>query len=192
MTIIYHGTPITPNAAMRLLGSRAYCISFYWKGQVELAEEISPWLMYDNGAFTAFTKGVQINWRDFYEWLEDRLFHPGRWAVIPDVIDAGSQLQDALVDEWPHGERGAPVWHTGEPIDRLLRLCSKWPRVCIGSTDAHWKVGGSEWRARMDEVSRAFGNSWPVIHMLRGVAVVRDYPFRIGGFNEFGTERMAI
>jgi hypothetical protein len=83
------------------------------------------------------------------------------------------------VREWPFGHRGAPVWHTGEPIDRLLRLADDWPRVCIGSTDEHWKVGSAIWRARMDEAWKALERRHrdPVIHMLRGVAVQNLYPF---------------
>lgn len=174
---IYHGTPLTPDAALIQLAGRAFCVSFFRPDNAARCEEISPAIMYDNGAFSAHTKGAATDWPAFYAWLEERLYEPGRWAVIPDVIDAGTQLQDALLNEWPHGRRGAPVWHMDEPVDRLLRLCSAWPRVCIGSTAEYWQVGGPLWRARMDEVAQAIGNCWPVLHMLRGVEVAADYPF---------------
>lgn len=176
--VIYHGTPITPAVALQQLGNRAYCVSFYRPDDANRCEALGWSIMYDNGAFSAFTKGAATDWPAFYEWLEPRLFLPGRWAVIPDVIDAGSQLQDALLGEWPHGQRGAPVWHTDEPISRLIRLCERWARVCIGSTGEHWRVGGPDWCRRMDEVAAALGNRWPPIHMLRGTAVARLYPFR--------------
>jgi len=73
------------------------------------------------------------------------------WAVIPDVINAGTQEQDALLREWPHGQRGAPVWYMDEPINRLLRLCDEWPRICIGSTDKYAAVLSPAWRRKMDE-----------------------------------------
>lgn len=178
--IIYHGTPITPACVFDLLGARAFCVSYARPDSLPHVLGVAPWVMLDNGAFSAFTRGRAVDWRGFYAWLEPLLFHPGRWAVIPDVIDAGSQLQDALVSEWPHGARGAPVWHTDEPLSRLLRLCERWPRVCIGSAGEHWQIGRAPWLRRMDEVARAMGNRWPVLHMLRGTAVARLYPFRLG------------
>lgn len=42
--------------------------------------------MWDNGAFTAFTKNKNVNYKKLYEWLDERLGHP-HWSVIPDVID---------------------------------------------------------------------------------------------------------
>jgi hypothetical protein len=173
--LIYHGTPITPNEVIPALGTRAYCISYARPDQLVILLGVAPWLMIDNGAFSAFTKGRAVDWPEFYRWLEPILFSPGRWAVIPDVIDAGSQLQDALLGEWPFGHRGAPVWHMDEPTDRLARLCAEWPRVCIGSTGEYWQVGADDWKRRMDE-------AWPAtngaaIHMLRGTAVAGLYPF---------------
>lgn len=189
---IYHGTPQTPNAAfIGVMPGRYACISYARPDQVELAEmHCGERIMYDNGAFSAWTKGKPTNWPAFYKWLEPRLFGK-RWAVIPDIIDAPSQMQDGLLNEWPFSvELGAPVWHTDEPVNRLLRLCEKWPRVCFGSTGAHWKVGGDAWRRRMDEVWPQLGNRHPKIHMLRGVAVARDYPFRQRRQQQPSAERM--
>lgn len=187
LPLIYHGTPITPAAALDQFAGRAFCVSFYRPDCVDQVERISPLIMYDNGAFSFFTRANRLGvpredrggWMDYYSWLEPRLFQPGRWAVIPDEIDAGSQLQDALLAEWPFGHRGAPVWHTDEPADRLLRLLDSWPRVCIGSSGEHWKVGSDIWRARMDEVWGLITrrHRQPTIHMLRGVAVATAYPF---------------
>jgi hypothetical protein len=114
-------------------------------------------------------------WAPYFNWLEPRLFQPGRWAVIPDSPGAPSQLNDALLKEWPFGQKGAPLWHMDGPIERLLRLCDRYDRVCLGWTGP--KVGSPDYHERMEEVSKALGNRWPVIHMMRGVAVAFDYPF---------------
>ena len=86
-----------------------------------------------------------------------------------------------MIREWPHGTRGAPVWHTGEPLDRLWRLCDEWPRVCVGSTDEHWQVLGALWRRRMDEAFNGLAKRHlriPWLHMLRGMQLaVEHYPF---------------
>lgn len=188
MALVYHGTPVSPLTALRALGPRAFCVSFEARSRRSAPhiEAQSPWVMYDNGEFARYTaakrtgtEGLRADWRPFFDWLDARVFHPGRWAVIPDVIDAGSQMQDALIAEWPFGDRGAPVWHTDEPLDRLLRLVDEWPRVCFGSSGEHWQVGGPDWTARMDEVWDVLGRRQvkPVIHMLRGVAVAHLYPF---------------
>lgn len=56
------------------------------------------------------------------------------FAIIPDVIDGGEEENEALLDEWPHGEFfGVPVWHMNESDERFIRLCNEYPRVAIGS-----------------------------------------------------------
>lgn len=117
------------------------------------------------------------DWSAYFEWLESRLFHPGRWAVIPDMPGAPSQLNDALLTDWPFGQKGAPLWHMDGPIERLLRLCDRYDRVCLGWTGAGKGVNCPAYRERMHEVDQAFGNRWPVIHMMRGTAVAGLYPF---------------
>lgn len=137
--------------------------------------------MLDNGAFSKWTSGKATDWTAFYAWAERWLAFPETWAVIPDEIGAGSQIQDALVREWPFGEKGSPVWHMDEPPDRLLRLVDDWPRVCIGSTEEYKTVLSEAWTRRMDEVWNAIGRArrfTPRVHMLRGMQCSgRRWPF---------------
>jgi hypothetical protein len=132
-------------------------------------------------AIEAYTKATGVVPVVEFEGGERWLNRPTNWAIIPDVIDAGSQEQDALIREWPFGQRGSPVWHMDEPLDRLLRLCDEWPRVCIGSTGEYWKINSPSWERRM-------GKAWntlaprhrftPNIHMLRGMALsLERWPF---------------
>ena len=58
--------------------------------------------MLDNGAFSKWKSNKITNWPKYYAWCDQWLDCPTTWAVIPDVIDAGSQEQDALIKEWPH------------------------------------------------------------------------------------------
>lgn len=130
--------------------------------------------MLDNGAFTKWRRGGKTNWPAYYEWSDRWLDYPTTWAIPPDVIDAPSQEQDALLNEWPHGKRqAAPVWHMDEPISRVCRLIDGgWARVCMGSTADYAKVLSEAWERRMDEawdeIARTFGRT-PPIHMLRGM-----------------------
>ena len=180
--IHYHGTPITPLTALYELAGRNFCVSFFRPEQVARVHEQAQTVMLDNGAFSAFTQGKPVSdWSDYYAWADRWLDYSTTWAVIPDVIDAGSQEQDALIREWPHGTRGAPVWHMDEPIDRLVRLSETWPRVCIGSTEEYWQILSPVWIRRMDAAWDALmiaHQRTPVIHMLRGMQLSgREWPF---------------
>lgn len=128
--------------------------------------------MLDDGAFNLWKRGRATDWPAFYACYDRWLGFPTTWAVIPDVIDGGSQLQDALLRERPFGYRGAPVWHMDEPLLRLLRLCSDWPRVCIGSTAESRKVMSDLWRHWLDACWNALASEHrhlPWIHMLCGM-----------------------
>lgn len=195
--VIYHGTPVTPNAAFdAIMPGRAACVSFFRPDQINRASALCPKLMLDNGAYSFWQEAMRAgkefapdrDWRDFYDWVGPRLVGE-TWAVIPDRPGAPSQLNDALLNDWPFGvERAAPLWHMDGPISRLLRLAEKYPRVCLGwigeidpATNKVRKdqraVGCAAYRHRMDEVAAALGNQWPNLHMMRGTAVFRDYPF---------------
>jgi hypothetical protein len=184
MTIHYHGTPITPNRVLHTLAGGHFCVSFMRPDQVEWCDKHGQSLMIDNGAFTAWKSGKaldQSHWQGYYDFCDIWLNRPTTWCVIPDVIDAGTQEQDALLREWPFGQRGAPVWHMDEPVSRLLRLIDDWSRVCIGSTAEFAAVGSPAWDRRMDdawnEISRT-NTRTPNIHMLRGMQTVKwRWPF---------------
>jgi hypothetical protein len=199
MALVYHGTPMTPKAALQaVLPGRGACISFYRPDSAADAEAVSPFMMYDNGAFSFWKQAraagkewdeKERDWRPFYNWLEPRIWHPGRWAVIPDRPGAPSQLNDGMLNEWAFGRsKGAPLWHMNGPLDRLGRLCDRYDRVCLGwigefdpETDDiredEKEVDCPAFHARMEEVNRFLGNRWPVLHMMRGVAVAGRYPF---------------
>lgn len=221
---IYHVTPITPDARLRALGGRHFMVSHYYPQQAHLMDEVAAGVIWENGAFAIHTEMLRLrekagkkaltarererlsfleqprDWRPFYAWLEedDRLFKPGRWAIIPDVIAEGGQAQDALLLDWPFGrDRGAPVYHMGEPIDRCLRLLDEYPRICIGSTDDYWriwlpglhgKVLDPVWEARMAEIWAAIEKRHrdPVVHGLRMTAACHLFPFTSGDSSSAG------
>jgi hypothetical protein len=170
--IHYHGTPITPITALYELSGRHFCVSHAQPQDVVRAHNIGQSVMLDNGAFSKWKRGAETDWPAFYQWCEKWLQFPTTWAVIPDVIDGGSQLQDALLREWPFGSRGAPVWHMDEPMHRLLYLVDAWPRVCIGSTAEFAVVLSPQWERRMDDIWNELSKRsrfLPSIHMLRGM-----------------------
>lgn len=123
---------------------------------------------------------IREDWTPYFDWLEPRL-KAGRWAVMPDAPGAPTQLNDALRNQWPFGvEYGVPLYHMDAPVERLLRLLEKHPRVALGWIGDRFKepVGCEGWFRKMDEIAVALGNDWPVLHMMRGVLVAREYPFK--------------
>ncbi len=155
-----------------------------------MLEGMASAIMLDNGAFSAWRAGVEFTddyWGGFYEWVDPLLDRPTSWAVIPDAIGQASQEQDRLVSQWPHGKRGAPVFHLTEdfmpPVSRLLRLLDEWPRVCIGwahDPRTH-PISGDAFERSMDatwnEIAKRHART-PDIHMFRGMQLVRcRWPF---------------
>lgn len=136
--------------------------------------------MWDNGAFSAFTRGAEFDVQGYYAWLDSRLVPP-HWAVVPDEIGGDEQAQRRMVGTWPYSKQlGAPVWHMHLPIGYLLRLLETWPKVCFGSSAEYWQVGSDAWRRRADEAWNAIAQSGgrPWVHMLRGLAMVDEHwPF---------------
>lgn len=181
MTIHYHGTPISPRTVIQKVAGRCFCVSFAAPQDVAWCHEHGQSVMLDNGAFSVWRRGLSADWPRFYAWVEEWLAYPTTWAVIPDVIDGDAAANDALIQQWPHGLHGAPVWHMHEPIDRLQRLCDEWPRVCIGSSAQYAVVGSTAWHARMVDAMNVLCRSGRVptwLHMLRGMAATRwGYPF---------------
>ena len=177
----YHGTPITPISALYELAGRHFCVSHAAPQDVERCHAIGQSVMLDNGAFSKWKSGRATDWAAFYAWADRWLDHPTTWAVIPDEIDAGAQMQDALISEWPFGHRGAPVWHMDERIERLLALCDVWPRVCIGSTAEYAVVLSDSWCRRMNAAFNEVASRHrrlPWLHMLRGMQCSgREWPF---------------
>jgi len=179
--IHYHGTPLTPRDCLYKMAGKHFCVSFAHPSDAEICLQIGQSVMWDNGAFTAFTKGLHVNSHNFYQWLEPRLAHP-HWAVIPDVIDGTVEQQKQKLKEWPYPvDFAAPVWHLGLPTDYLLELADNFPKICFGSSGEYWQVGSLKWEKRTDQAFNELAQKrkhLPWIHMLRGLAQAgKRWPF---------------
>ena len=159
--IHYHGLPLWPTEAMlRAIRGRHAMVSFERPEQIEAAVEICQSVSLDNGSFSAWRNNKPYDFAGYYEWAGHWLKHPAvDWAVIPDVIgidDSGqaADYNDRLLNQWPHGQRGVPVWHLHEPLDRLQRLARNWLRVALGSSGRYAEPGSKSWWERMSNVMR--------------------------------------
>lgn len=179
VTIHYHGTPITPNSVLEQLSGRHFCVSFSSPYQADRCAAIGQSCMWDNGAFSVFTKGRVFDEKKLYKWIEPRL-HPPHWAVVLDAIGGDEEVQRTMVKRWPFPRHlSAPVWHLHLSLDYLRELCQGWSKVCFGSSAEYWEVGSDRWARRVDEAFEAIESAgtrtW--VHMLRGSAQCGRFPF---------------
>lgn len=177
----YHGTPLSPRSELFKLAGKCFCVPFSDGRDAETCLRIGQSVMFDNGAFSAFTKGKAFDVRGFITWIEPMLGHP-HWAVAPDVIDGTVEQQRDMLEQWNlPPELSAPVWHLGLPIAYLLELADEWPRLCFGSTAQYWQVGSDLWAKRVDDAFNQLAKRHrylPHIHMLRGMNMAGDqWPF---------------
>jgi len=196
----YHVLPITPGSVLKSLGDHtSFMISYATtaRSQYRFIEPIAERIAFDCGSYTYWRavlalidkRAIEKNpvnrdeidallhtdrdWQPYYQWLEGKLCRPTSWAIVPDKIDAPSQMQDALLLQWPFPKsRSAPVWHLHHPVNRLLHLLEQgWNRVCIGSAGEFRVIGTPQWFDRMNEVfseiKAVYGDYPPPIHGLR-------------------------
>lgn len=179
--IHYHGTPISKRDPHLLkLKGRHFCVSFAAPWDANWCVENGQSVMWDNGAFSTYTKGKELDRHKYYTWLDDKLYPPN-WAVIPDVIDGCEYRQKILLKEWPYQKHlSAPVWHMALSLDYLDYLTDNYEKVCFGSSGKFWKVGSDDWCRRADEawdmLSKSGKRNW--IHMMRGLKLSgKRWPF---------------
>lgn len=178
--IRYHGTPLSPRSELWKMAGKCFCVSYADPRDIDWCMDHGQAIMIDNGGFSAFTRGATVDPDEFARWVAPYLGHP-HWAVIPDVIDGTLDDQRERIAQWPHpAALSAPVWHLAMPIDWLLEIAERWPRICWGSSGAYWQVGSEAWARRADEAWNALTRRGlqPWVHMLRGMALAGDrWPF---------------
>ncbi len=179
MAIHYHGTPVNPYSELVRMAGEHFCVSFADQRQGDICETIGQSVLWDNGAFSAHTRGAPLDERALYEWLEPRLYHPHR-AVVLDEIGGDVEAQRAMVARWPFPrELSWPVWHLDKPLDYLSELVDGWGAVCLGSTKEYWDIGAAAWERRMDQVFAHLyrrGPRLPWLHGLRMLGQVGHWP----------------
>lgn len=152
MMIHYHGTPIggTLTDKARFLSGRHALVPFPRQDDIGIVAEVCQSFVFDNGAFSAWKRGMVMDVAGYIEWVEKWHRHPGfDWALIPDVIDGDEKANDDLLETWPRHLHGVPVWHMHESLDRLRQLCSEWTMVALGSSGQWPNPGTDSWWIRM-------------------------------------------
>ena len=157
--IHYHGGPITPKeAAIAVWARRHACISFAHPAQTALAMEICQSVMFDNGAYSVWKRGGELDLEGYAEWIAEWWAHPSfDFYIIPDVIGGSEADNIQMTAEWARFKGrlgkacGVPVWHLHESLERLAYLCTAYDRVAFGSSGEWSDPGEDKWWHRMGE-----------------------------------------
>jgi hypothetical protein len=184
----FHGTPIGGPLAdvPRFLNRRDALVPFSSPRDLPIALNVCRAVVLDNGAFTVWKQGGQLDVNGYVEWVRSAAGHPRlEYAFIPDVIEGTEAQNDALIDLWPHDlyRYGCPVWHMHESLYRLRRLAMEWPFVALGSSGDVGQPGTQKWWRRlgmaMGELCDDSGRPRVKIHGLRMLdpEIVRRVPF---------------
>lgn len=189
--IKYHGTPITPKEIFyKAMPNRNALISFAHPHDMEKAFLYCDKVCFDNGAYSFWTKNKKVNWNNYYDWVCKHI-EKIEFFIIPDVIDGTEYENDKLLIEcyykYPHlKDKGVPVWHIAESLERLKRLCDNYEYIAFGSSGEYSELGSSKWHNRMNEAMKIVCNEDGLpqvkIHMLRCLnpKIFTKYPFYSG------------
>lgn len=151
--IHYHGGPMggTVDYRSRFYSGRHALVPFPRREDLPVVAEVCQSFCFDNGAFSVWRQGGQLDVPGYLGWVYEWHLHPGfDWALIPDVIEGTEEQNDELLASWPSHLRGVPVWHLHESLDRLKRLGNEWPTVALGSSGQWAQPGTASWWDRMD------------------------------------------
>ncbi len=136
-------------------------VSFARMDQLKYVLSVARLVVFDNGAFKDWNdrrKGKKTNttkeqWEKYYIKVRS-IYSQIYWFLIPDVIEGTEEENDELVDNLPADLRNkaVPVWHSDESLERLDRLCKRWPTVAIGMCGPHRKIEKKESKERIQEI----------------------------------------
>ena len=156
--IHYHGGPLSGAIDTQLALQGRHCmVSFEDARHVELVAEICQSFTFDNGAFSAWKRGAELDVEGYAEFCRTWHKHPGfDWYLMPDVIDGDHHDNARMRATWfnlSHGfwDCGVPVWHLHEPLQVLLELSNAFDRVAFGSSGEYAEIGTTAWWGRMSE-----------------------------------------
>lgn len=140
----------------RVYGGRNILLSYAYRPDAFLAEfsAYAASLILDNGAFSAWKGGFELDEQGFYQWVSKAVGLPNvLWFFFPDVIEGDEKENDRKLEECPQELRpfGVPVWHLHESIERLKRLCEEYSTVALGSSGDYAEPKRMTWWWRIEE-----------------------------------------
>jgi hypothetical protein len=107
----------------------------------------------DNGAFTAWKLGTNIDFDKYRRWVDAYSKDPHfDFALAPDVIDGSENENNAMLNDF---KDCVPVFHLHESIERLEMLTHNYDMVALGSSGMYSTPGTQSWWTRMGQLMDA-------------------------------------
>lgn len=135
-------------------------VSYHRMDQLKFVLDNARLVVFDNGAFSDWMKNDCVNrdsvwWAGYYAKVLS-IYSRIKWFLIPDVIEGSEEENDKLIESVPSSlrDKGVPVWHSVESLERLGRLCREYDIVAIGLCGIHKKTMSKVAQARLEEVFR--------------------------------------
>ncbi len=132
----------------------------------------------DSGAFSAKSKGTEIDLSAYCDFLHERLALVDTYAsldVIGDWRGSAKNHETMLA----RGLHPIPVFHRGTPMHELSRLAANYKHIALGGV-AKDRSGQESLRGWFDECWAVLRNHWPIrVHVFGVTAqwVLERYPF---------------
>jgi hypothetical protein len=158
--IHYHGTPVSgPKGFVgSFLRGRHALVSFANPRDLASALDNCQSVCLDNGAFSLWNKGGDVDVPAYRAWVQSVAGHPSLdWCLIPDKIDGTEQDNVELVTNWLRAGsevESVPVWHLHESLDWLDYLVTNFRTVALGSSGEWSNPGSASWWRRMEDAMR--------------------------------------
>lgn len=92
----------------------------------------------DSGGFSAFSKGVKIDVKDYIKFLKENKGHISEYANLDFIGDHRRTMYNQRVME-KAGLRPIPVFHWGSNLDDLKALVGEYDRIALGGLVPHAK-----------------------------------------------------
>lgn len=184
--IHYHGTPIWGNKgevlSCAVSGAGAF-VSYARPDQIKQCLKQAEKVAIDNGAFSAWKRGLKIDWSEFYQWLMGYYFNDKvSFFVIPDDIEGDEKDNKNLILSVPKifKDKAVPVWHLHESLDYLDWLCAEFDYIAFGSSGEFATIRTKVWHYRMEQAFNLMiqKNHKTKVHGLRMLdgRVLGNYP----------------
>lgn len=158
--IHYHGMPMSGprQDVARFLAGRHAFVSFASPRELGIALEVCQTVALDNGAFSLWKNGGDVDVAAYHSWVESVSGHPSvDFALIPDKIDGDEATNVELVTSWVRmgsSVRSVPIWHLHESLEWLGYLVANFQQVAFGSSGEWSMPGTASWWRRMAEAMR--------------------------------------
>ena len=153
--IHYHGSPMSGNEidVVKFYTGRHAMVSFAAINDIGPIAEVCRTFCIDNGAFSIWKKGGEINLDKYYSFIKKWHSHPGyEFCLIPDKITGDEFDNRSLVEQWPCELRGGvPVWHMHESLEYLEYLVERFNMISLGSSGRFSSPGTAQWWNRIDK-----------------------------------------